>query len=72
MQAIIKYYQADFIRTNVIGALQYTPVEDSTLLTFDTAALADGPYVIRLTVVDSTGNFPEPSEVSVVVANGGG
>lgn len=57
---------------NVIGALQYEPVENSTLLTFDTAALADGPYVIRLTVVDSTGNFPEPSQVSVVVANGGG
>jgi len=57
---------------NVIGALQYAPVEDSTLLTFDTAALADGPYVLRLTVVDSTGNFPEPSKVSVVVANGEG
>lgn len=57
---------------NVIGALQYAPGEDSTLLTFDTAALADGPYVLRLTVVDSTGNFPEPSKVSVVVANGEG
>jgi hypothetical protein len=57
---------------NVIGALQYEPVENSTLLTFDTAALADGPYVIRLTVVDSTGNFPKPSQVSVVVVNGGG
>jgi hypothetical protein len=57
---------------NAIGALQYTPVEDGTLLTFDTAALADGPYVLRLTVVDNTGNFPEPSQVSVVVANGEG
>lgn len=35
----------------------------------DTTALPNGDYTIRLTVVDQTGNFPPPCDVSVVIQN---
>jgi hypothetical protein len=44
-------------------------VVDGILDTWDTTSFPEGAYVIRLTVVDSTGNFPPPCEVRVVVQN---
>jgi len=44
-------------------------VVDGLLDRWDTSSFPDGGYVIRLTVVDSTGNFPPPCEVRVVVQN---
>lgn len=35
----------------------------------DTSVLPNGDYTIRLTVVDTVGNFPPPCDVSVVVQN---
>ncbi len=43
------------------------PVEDGLLLVWDTAGLEPGPYSLRLTVVDKTGNYPEPCVVSVTL-----
>ncbi len=42
-------------------------VVDGLLDTWDTSSLPAGIYVIRLTVVDTTGNFPTPCEVQVIV-----
>lgn len=36
---------------------------------FNTGALPNGDYTIRLTVVDQSGNFPPPCDVSVVISN---
>lgn len=44
-------------------------VENGELGLFATQPLANGPYVLRLTVVDNTGNFPTPCTVAVEVAN---
>ncbi|MHB1318159.1 MAG: hypothetical protein ACYCYF_06020 [Anaerolineae bacterium] len=54
---------------NSIGETVGHPVENSTLITFDTAALPNGVYWLRLTVVDITGNFPPPHRVRVTIAN---
>jgi hypothetical protein len=43
------------------------PVTDGVLGTWDTGGLVDGRYKLRLVVVDTTGNYPEPCEVEVVV-----
>ena len=44
-------------------------VMDGLLETWDTRSFPNGIYVLRLTVVDATGNFPPPCEVRVVVEN---
>ncbi|MCB0065273.1 MAG: hypothetical protein KDE19_24280, partial [Caldilineaceae bacterium] len=44
-------------------------VENNVLGRLDTTALPDGDYLIRVTVVDQTGNYPPPCEVAVTVAN---
>lgn len=54
---------------NSIGETVSQPVAGGTLITFDTAALPNGVYWLRLTVVDSTGNFPPPHRVRVTIAN---
>jgi hypothetical protein len=46
-----------------------SPVENGVLAAVDTEPLANGAYTLRLTVVDNTGNFPEPCRVTVQVAN---
>jgi hypothetical protein len=46
-----------------------SPVDNGVLATIDTEPLANGAYTLRLTVVDNTGNFPEPCRVTVQVAN---
>jgi hypothetical protein len=47
-----------------------TPVEEGVLGTWDISNLPPGNYILRLTVVDRTGNYPfTPCEVSVYVAH---
>jgi hypothetical protein len=39
------------------------PVENDKLMMLDTSTVPRGAYGLRLTVVDVTGNYPEPCEV---------
>jgi len=52
---------------NSIGDVRRTPVVEGTLVVWDTAGFPEGPYKLRLTVVDITGNFPPPYEVRVII-----
>lgn len=52
-----------------IGDIVHSPVVDGVLLSFDTRALPNGVYSLRLTVVDVTGNFPPPYELQVTIEN---
>ncbi len=45
------------------------PVSGGQLGAIDTRALANGAYTLRVTVVDQSGNFPEPCLVSIIVQN---
>ncbi len=45
------------------------PVENGLLGTFNSPAVPNGVYTIRLTVVDLSGNFPPPCQVTVTVQN---
>jgi len=44
----------------VIDDLKYEPVSEGVLVIWNTAGLTPGTYTLRLTVVDITGNYPEP------------
>lgn len=44
----------------VIDDLKYNPVSEGVLVVWNTAGLTPGTYTLRLTVVDITGNYPEP------------
>jgi len=44
-----------------------TPVVNNVLGTFNASAVPNGTYTIRLVVVDKTGNYPPPCQVTVVV-----
>lgn len=46
-----------------------SPVQGGTLGSVDSASFGNGALLIRLTVIDQTGNFPPPCEVTVTVAN---
>lgn len=46
-----------------------SPLENGLLAQFDSTAVPNGAYTLRLTVVDSSGNFPTPCPVTVQVAN---
>jgi hypothetical protein len=39
------------------------PVDNDKLIMLDASTVPRGPYGLRLTVVDETGNYPEPCEV---------
>ncbi len=39
------------------------PVDNDKLVMIDAGTVPNGPYGLRLTVVDETGNYPEPCEV---------
>jgi hypothetical protein len=43
------------------------PVSEGLLLVWDVSALSAGSYTLRLTVVDKTGNYPQPCEVQVII-----
>lgn len=44
-------------------------VVNGALITFDTATLSNGAWTLRLIVVDQTGNFPDPCQVTVQIQN---
>jgi hypothetical protein len=46
-----------------------SPVISNFLTNIDTAALGNGAWTIRLIVVDQTGNFPPPCQVTITVQN---
>jgi hypothetical protein len=46
-----------------------SPVVNGALITFNTAILANGTWTLRLIVVDQTGNFPPPCQVTVQIQN---
>lgn len=45
------------------------PVVSNFLASIDTTALANGNWTLRLIVVDQTGNFPPPCQVTITVQN---
>ena len=51
------------------GGAKGGPVENVTLGHFDSTGLANGAYTIRLTVVNTSGNYPAPCQVSINVQN---
>jgi hypothetical protein len=52
-----------------ISNIHNSPVTNGLLDEFDTHLLPNGVYWLRLTVVDQTGNFPEPCAVRLVFEN---
>ena len=52
-----------------IGGVHETAVQDGLLETWDTTFLPDGPYTLRLRVVDTTGNYREVFVHGVQVVN---
>ena len=50
-----------------VGDVHNEPVVDSLLARWDTNVLAEGFYVLRLVVVDNTGNFRPPYYTTVRV-----
>ncbi len=67
------YYKVEFgagekpILFNVIGDLHYNTVDNGLLTMWDTSALPNGVYILRLYAVSSHGNFPAPCQVRVVI-----
>lgn len=51
------------------GGAKGPPVENGTLGHFNSAGVANGPYTIRLTVVDTSSNYPTPCQVTINVQN---
>jgi len=51
----------------VVGDLHRAPVSGGVLETFNSNAYPPGVYTLRLVVVDITGNFPEPCQVTITV-----
>jgi len=51
----------------VVGQLHRAPVSGGVLETFNASAYPPGVYTLRLVVVDTTGNFPEPCQVTITV-----
>lgn len=71
----LDYYKLEYAPgANAAGGFVYfdgrnNAVEGGPLGSIDTRNLANGEYTLRVTVVDQTGNFPPPCDVSVVVQN---
>lgn len=69
-----QFYKVEFAAADnpsavsVIGDLQRAEVVGGTLVVWNTTLVPDGNYVIKLTVVDNTGNYLEASR-AVQVAN---
>lgn len=52
-----------------IGQQVFQPRIDGQLMSFNTGAVPNGTYSIRLVVVDITGNYPPPFAVTIDVEN---
>ena len=70
-----QYYKLEYAPgANAAGGYVYfdggnVQISGGLLGNLNTASLANGAYTIRLTVVDQSGNFPEPCDVNVVIQN---
>lgn len=69
------YYKFEFKREGVEDEWHWVesfeiPVEEGLLGTWNVSDLPPGTYILRLTVVDRTGNYPfTPCEVRVYVTH---
>ncbi len=69
------FYKVEFAPgDNASGGFTYLadgrgPVYGGTLASVDTRGFGNGPWTFQLTVVDQTGNYPEPCRVTVIVQN---
>jgi len=50
-----------------IGDIHEQPVTDGLLGNWDVSSFPAGVYILRVTVVDGTGNFPPPCDIQVIV-----
>lgn len=70
-----QYYKIEYAPgANAGGGFVYlaggnSPVENGVLASVDTAALGNGAWTLQLVVVDQTGNWPPPCQVSISVQN---
>jgi LysM repeat protein len=67
------YYKLEY-RRNGLDDWHYitgaeNPVHNGGLGEWDTRTVENGPYTFRLVVVDRTGNYPPPCEITVRVSN---
>jgi LysM repeat protein len=71
--ANLDYYRLEYRRDGVgewhriTGANE--PVQSDLLGMWDTRTVSDGRYMLRLVIVDRTGNYPTPCEIAVNVKN---
>jgi tetratricopeptide (TPR) repeat protein len=66
----LEYRPADTQEEWHVFALVETPVVEGELAKWNTSGLPAGEYLLRLTVVDSGGNFPPYDELRVSIAQG--
>lgn len=68
------FYKVEYAPTDTMEFVYYsgseTPISEWILGSFDTTIFPNGDYVLRLVVVDETGNYPPPCQVRVKIANG--
>ncbi len=70
-----QYYKVEYAAgANASGGFSYLagnnhPVVNNVLASIDTGTLANGTWTLRLVVVDQTGNFPPPCQVTISVQN---
>jgi hypothetical protein len=70
-----QYYKVEYAPgANAAGNFSYfgggnSPVINNLLANIDTGALSNGLWTLRLIVVDQTGNFPPPCQVTIAVQN---
>ena len=71
----LDYYKLEFAPgANAAGGFVYfdgqsNVVDGGALGSIDTRNLPNGEYTLRVTVVDQTGNFPPPCDVTITVQN---
>lgn len=54
---------------SMIGEVVPSPARDARLAIWDTTVLPSGEYVLRLTAVDKSGNYPPPCETRLRIKN---
>lgn len=64
----VEYAPAGTANWNYLGGGQ-NPIINGGLMTFNSQTLPNGSWILRLVVVDQTGNFPDPCQVTVQVQN---
>jgi hypothetical protein len=68
-----QYYKVEYAQAGTENYAYITggnsPVTNGVLGSIDTTSLPNGAWTLRLIVVDQTGNFPPPCQVTINVAN---